>query len=198
MKNLIKRILSKIGYQIVKLDQKTNPTKNQFQLSNITDLKDRGAKIGINLDILDHCIIDPDHCFHITIGNNVTLAPNVHILAHDASTKKFIGYTKVRNTTIGNDVFIGANSIIMPGVEIGNNVIIAAGSVVTKNIENNQLVGGNPCQFISTTDHYLQKIKSQMHDENVFDENYIFQNLDNSKKLERVQSAEKNNVIFIP
>jgi maltose O-acetyltransferase len=128
----------------------------------------------------------------------VTLAPNVHILAHDASTKKFIGYTKIKNTTIGNDVFIGANSIIMPGVKIGNNVIIAAGSVVTKDVDNNQLVGGNPIQFICTTENYLLKVKSQMNNKNVFDENYIYQNLDISKKSDRVMAAEENNVIFIP
>ena len=172
--------------------------KNLFKLSNISDLKERGAKIGTNVDILDNCIIDPDHCFHITIGNNVTLAPNVHILAHDASTKKFIGYTKIKNTSIGNDVFIGANSIIMPGVKIGNNVIIAAGSVVTKDVDNNQLVGGNPIQFICTTENYLLKVKSQMNNKNVFDENYIYQNLDISKKSDRVMAAEENNVIFIP
>jgi maltose O-acetyltransferase len=198
MKNLFNRFLNKFGFQVIKLNQKSQPFKNQFQLSNISDLKERGAKIGTNVDILDNCIIDPDHCFHITIGNNVTLAPNVHILAHDASTKKFIGYTKIKNTTIGNDVFIGANSIIMPGVKIGNNVIIAAGSVVTKDVDNNQLVGGNPIQFICTTENYLLKVKSQMNNKNVFDENYIYQNLDISKKSDRVMAAEENNVIFIP
>ena len=198
MKNLFNRFLYKFGFQVIKLNQKSQPFKNQFQLSNISDLKERGAKIGTNVDILDNCIIDPDHCFHITIGNNVTLAPNVHILAHDASTKKFIGYTKIKNTTIGNDVFIGANSIIMPGVKIGNNVIIAAGSVVTKDIDNNQLVGGNPIQFICTTENYLLKVKSQMNNNNVFDENYIYQNLDISKKSDRVMAADENNVIFIP
>ena len=198
MKNLFNRFLNKFGFQVIKLNQKSQPFKNQFQLSNISDLKERGAKIGTNVDILDNCIIDPDHCFHITIGNNVTLAPNVHILAHDASTKKFIGYTKIKNTSIGNDVFIGANSIIMPGVKIGNNVIIAAGSVVTKDVDNNQLVGGNPIQFICTTENYLLKVKSQMNNKNVFDENYIYQNLDISKKSDRVMAAEENNVIFIP
>ena len=60
---------------------------------SIDKLKKRGLKIGKNTTIMSGVIIDPSHCWHISIGNNVILAPRVHILAHDASTKLFLNHT---------------------------------------------------------------------------------------------------------
>ena len=96
---------------------------------NIDKLVRRGLTIGKNCK-LGSCTIDPSHCFHITIGNNVTFGPRVHILAHDASTKVFLDYTRVANVKIGSNVFIGAYSIVLPGVTIGDNVMIGAGAKV--------------------------------------------------------------------
>jgi maltose O-acetyltransferase len=62
---------------------------------------------------------------------------------------KDTGYlTSSKPVTIGDQVWIGGNSIIFPGVSIGNNVTIGAGSVVTKNIPDNVLAYGNPCRVI--------------------------------------------------
>jgi maltose O-acetyltransferase len=105
--------------------------------ANIKKFKKRGLIIGSNFKIMGGCIIDPSHCWHIKIGDNVVLAPRVHILAHDASTDVFLKYTKVSNVTIGNNVFIGAGTIILPGVIIGDNSVIGAGSVVSKSITEN-------------------------------------------------------------
>jgi len=197
MKRIIQQLLCKWGYQISKKVD-SQPFLNQSQLSNLHELRRRGASIGENVDILDNCIIDPDHCFHIKIGNNVTFAPNVHVLAHDASTKKFIGYTKVKNTIIGSNVFVGAGSLILPGVKVGDNVIIAAGSVVTKDIPDDTVFGGNPAQQISITSSYLEKMQESMIPENTFSDEYIFQNLNVNRINERVKSANLNNTIFIP
>ena len=87
----------------------------------------------------------------ITIGDNVLIGPNVTIITatHPISKKlrnKGLQYNK--NVVIGNDCFIGAGSIILPGVNIGNNVIIGAGSVVTKDIKDNLIVAGNPAKII--------------------------------------------------
>jgi len=68
------------------------------KLRGVTDvptLIKKGLIIGENVFINFGCIIDESFCWLISIGNNVTLAPNVHILAHDASTKKALGYTKI-------------------------------------------------------------------------------------------------------
>ena len=108
----------------------------------------RGLKIGKDFKRIGGVIIDHSHCYHITIGDNVTLAPRVHILAHDSSTAYFLGKTRAATVTIGNDVFVGAGSIVLPGAHIGNRVVIGAGSVVTKDIPDNTVAAGNPAKVI--------------------------------------------------
>lgn len=196
MKKIILSILNTCGYRLEKIDVK--PRLDQAGLSSLETLRARGALIGNNVHLLDRCIIDPDHCFHIEIGNDVTFAPNVHVLAHDASTKLFLGYTKIRNTRIGNRVFVGAGSIILPGVRIGDRVIVAAGSVVTQDVENDTVVGGNPARPIAQTETYLKKMKSEMNDLNTLDESYTFDFLDNEKKARRKSLADQYKTIFIP
>jgi maltose O-acetyltransferase len=58
----------------------------------------------------------------------------------------YLNYTKIGLVKIGDNVFIGAGSIILPNVKIGNNVIIGAGSIVTKDVPDNSLVAGNPAK----------------------------------------------------
>nr|WP_302596283.1 DapH/DapD/GlmU-related protein [uncultured Cellulosilyticum sp.] len=125
----------------------------------IEDLLSRGLTVGSNFTLQQGCIIDESFCWLISIGDRVSLAPNVHILAHDASTKNYLGYAKIGEVIIGNDVFVGAGTIILPQVHIGNRVIIGAGSVVTKNIADNCVVCGNPARVISTVDDYIEKNK---------------------------------------
>ena len=59
---------------------------------------------------------------------------------------------------VGNNVYIGVNALIMPGVTIGNNVVIAAGSIVTKSIEDNVVVAGIPAKIVSRIDDYKNYI----------------------------------------
>ena len=141
---------------------------------NINQLVKDGLKIGNNVNIMGECIIDPGHCWLIEIGDNVTLAPRVHVLAHDASTKKFLGYTRIAKVKIGNNVFVGAGSIILPSVTIGDNVIIGAGSVVTKNCNTNGIYVGNPAKKIADFDEYIEKHKNNIcsGEYPVFDESY--------------------------
>lgn len=135
---------------------------------NLDKLLRRGLKVGKDFGRMGGVIIDPSHCYHITIGDNVTLAPRVHILAHDSSTTMFLGKTRVANVHIGNNVFIGASSIVLPGVTIGDNVVIGAGSVVTKDIPSNSVAVGNPAKVICSLDEYLAREKAKMTDENTF------------------------------
>lgn len=99
-----------------------------LERNSIEGLRKRGVKIGSNCSISTK-YIDDGHGFLISIGNNVTIAVNAVILAHDASTKPFIGYSKVGKVEIGNDVFIGANAIVLPNVSIGDRVIIGGGQL---------------------------------------------------------------------
>lgn len=131
-----------------------------------------GMKVGKNFGRLDGVILDPSHCWLIEIGDSVTMAPRVHILCHDASTKQFLGYTKIGRVTIGNNVFIGAESVVLPGVTIGNNVIIGANSTVTHDVPDNMVYAGTPARQICTLDEYLYKEKERMKKSPCYDESY--------------------------
>ncbi|MCR5803848.1 MAG: sugar O-acetyltransferase [Clostridia bacterium] len=87
----------------------------------------------------------------VRIGENVQIAPNVAIYTaghplHPDSRNS--GYEYGIDITIGDNVWIGGNTCIMPGVTIGNNVVIGGGSVVTKDIPDNMIAVGNPCRVV--------------------------------------------------
>lgn len=128
-----------------------------FRKTDVDSLVKKGLSIGKNVSIQSDCIIDAAHCFLITIGDDVTIAPRVMIFAHDASTKRHINYTRIKKVSIGNKTFVGAGSIILPGVTIGKNVIIGAGSIVTKDIPDNSIVAGNPAKIIGDVNEYIKK-----------------------------------------
>lgn len=157
---------------------------------NLDRLKKDGLVVGKNFHAMHGCIIDPGHCFLIKIGDNVTLAPNVHVLAHDASTKIFLNYAIIKKTEIGNNVFVGAGSIILPGITIGSNVIVGAGSVVTKNIPDNEVWAGNPCKKICNLDDFIEKNKKLMKSSNVFDETYKITNITKEKMIQMQTELE--------
>ena len=159
----------------------------------------RGLIIGRNPCIMSGCIIDPSHCWHIKIGDDVVIAPNVHILAHDSGSKLFLNYTRIANVTIGNKVFIGAGSIILPGVSIGDNVIIGAGSVVTHNIVSNSVAIGVPAKVITTLETYLERKKTKMQPGNVFNSNYTLRNhqFSNLHKIEMKEACDKYGEAFV-
>ncbi len=121
-----------------------------------------GMTVGKNFKRLGGVILDDSHCWLITIGDNVTMAPRVHILCHDASTKQFLNYTRLGRVTIGDNVFIGAESVVLPGVTIGSNVVIGANSTVTHDILDNSVAVGSPARVISTLDAYLEKQRRRM------------------------------------
>jgi acetyltransferase-like isoleucine patch superfamily enzyme len=97
----------------------------------------------------------------ISIGDRVTVTSGVQFITHDGSTwllrdEKGRRY-RYAPIEIGNDVFIGMDSLIMPGVRIGNRVIVAAGSVVSRSIPDNCVVAGVPARFIGTFDQYERR-----------------------------------------
>jgi maltose O-acetyltransferase len=159
----------------------------------------RGLRVGKNLTRMSGVIIDPSHCWHIEIGDNVILAPNVHILAHDASTKPFLNYTRIANVKIGNNVFIGAAAIILPGVTIGDNVIIGAGSVVSKDVPSGSVAVGSPAKVLCSLDEYIQKEKKKMNAENVFQKDYTLRNPIFSEKMKRklTEACQKYGQAFL-
>ena len=125
----------------------------------LDDYLKRGMKIGKNSSIQPGVILDYSHCNLITIGNNVTIAPQAYLLAHDASTKRELGYTKIGRIDIKDNVFIGSRALIMPGVTIGEGSIVSAGSVVTRDVKPNTIVAGNPAREIISKEEYINKNK---------------------------------------
>lgn len=153
-----------------------------------------GMIVGKNFKRLHGVILDPGHCWLIEIGNNVTMAPRVHILCHDASTKAFLGYTKIGRVNIGSNVFIGAESVVLPGVTIGDNVIIGANSTVTRDIPDNSVVAGSPARVICTLEEYLAKEKARMDISPCYGEEYTLR-VDVPMELRMKQKKELNGKI---
>ena len=102
-----------------------------------------GVYANFNLTMVDDC--------DIFVGNNVMFGPNVTVSAgthpiHPELRSKQAQYNIPIH--IGNNVWIGANSVILPGVNIGDNSVIGAGSIVTKDIPSNVVAVGNPCRVL--------------------------------------------------
>ncbi|MEK3697513.1 acyltransferase [Paenibacillus sp. FSL R10-2199] len=131
-----------------------------------------GMKVGKNFARQGGCRFDYSHCWLIEIGDNVGFGPNVQVLAHDASTMRFIGYTKIGRVVFGNNIHVGAGSIILPNTKIGSNVIIGAGSVVTKDIPDNCVVVGHPAKISMKLEDFIEKNKDLMDKRPMYDKNW--------------------------
>lgn len=140
------------------------------------DLIKLGLTVGKNFSRQEKTLIDQSHCWLITIGDDVTLAPRVHILAHDASTKQALGYTRIGLVNIGSNVFIGASTTVLPGIKIGDNVIVGAGSVVSKDIPSNSVAVGNPARVICSYDEFVNRKKKELEVVPSYKENYTLRN----------------------
>ena len=124
-----------------------------------------GVTIGEGCVIIDNA----RKVFHtepylVTLGNHVEITPGVRFLTHEGSVWVFREKEEHRNidcfapTVAGNNVFLGTNSTIMPGVKIGNNVIVGACSVVTKDIPDNSVVAGIPAKKICDLSQFEEKL----------------------------------------
>ncbi|WP_425659656.1 acyltransferase [Tenacibaculum ascidiaceicola] len=95
----------------------------------------------------------------ITIGENFVSAPGSRIISHDSSLVLSRGILRYGKVIIGNNVFLGANSVILAGSKIGDNCIIGAGAVVKGEFESNSVIVGNPAKKIMTIDELFIKTK---------------------------------------
>lgn len=163
------------------------------------DLIKLGLTVGENFNRQEKTLIDQSHCWLITIGNNVTLAPRVHILAHDASTKYALGYTRIGLVDIGNNVFIGASSTVLPGVKIGDNVVIGAGSVISKDVPAGSVVAGNPARIICSYDEFVDKKSRELSMTPSYSEKYTFRNpaFTDEMKKEMKTALEKGRIGYV-
>ena len=90
----------------------------------------------------------------IKIGNNVRMGPGVKIISANHDLLDYKKHVHNEPIEIGDNCWLGANSIILPGVKLGRHVVVAAGAVVTKSFDGNCLVGGVPAHIIKTLADY--------------------------------------------
>ena len=117
-----------------------------------------GIQIGARCRIFSNLYMNREP-YLITIGDNVTISSGVELCTHDNAVIKVVpGKTDiVGEIKIGNNCFIGMNSIIMYGVTLGDGCIVGAGSVVTHSFPANTVLAGNPARAITTSDKYAEK-----------------------------------------
>ena len=133
---------------------------------SVEELRAAGVHVGENCYIgTKH--IDLGHGFLIHIGDNVTIS-SARILAHDASTKRFLGSSKVGRVGIGDDSFVGAGAIILPGVSIGKRCVVGAGSVVTRDVPDGSVVAGSPARVIGCTEEMIERCRGKMQSRNTW------------------------------
>ncbi len=113
-------------------------------------LTDPGDNIGIYIQAKNGIIF----------GDNVGIGAGTVIISANHNAERHTDHDKTRPIKIGNNTFVYANSVVLPGVEIGDNVIIGAGSVVTKDIPSNTVAVGNPCRVIKEKPPYQESIYS--------------------------------------
>jgi maltose O-acetyltransferase len=138
----------------------------------IKHLKHCGIEIGKGTRIFDPgtTLLDTQNPHMLTIGDNVRITKGVIILTHDYSWSVLATcggtvYGGISKTTIGNNVFIGMNSIVLRGSTIEDNVVIGAGSVVHGRVERDSVYAGNPAKKISTLQDYERRMKDRQEEE---------------------------------
>ena len=108
----------------------------------------------------------------ITLGNYVRINAGVQLITHDGGYwifrnayaglgTEFSNIDYLDGIKIGNNVHVGTNAIIMPGVCIGDNCVVACGAVVTKDVKPNSIVGGVPAHYIESLDDYVNKARKK-------------------------------------
>lgn len=149
MDNIVYIILKCLFYFSKNKEEKIN---NYF--------RNKGIKIGKNCKIYSNIITGESYL--ITIDDNVTISNGVQLITHDNSVIKILkGSTDVfGEIKIGRNSFIGAKSIILPGVTLGENILVGSGSVVTKSFKTNGIIiAGNPAKKIREIDkEYIEKV----------------------------------------
>ncbi len=155
---MIKSIIKKLTYY------KANMSQN----AKVKYLREQGAKIGEETVLNCNTVSFGTEPYLIEVGKQCVFAAGVCLNTHDGGVavlnhldmwKDGIKRDKMGRIKIGNNVYIGINAIIMPGVEIGDNCVIGAGTIVTKSIPANSVAVGVPARIICSIEEYAEKAK---------------------------------------
>ena len=147
MNNIIKKIITYI----------------QLMSSPIDYWRKKGATIGDNCDVSRNVVFGSEP-YLITMGDYVRVNQGVQFITHDGGVwvvrnlyRQYKNVDLFGKIVIGNNVHIGSNAVIMPGVTIGDNCIVGVGAVVTKAVPDNSVVVGVPARVIESIDEYIEK-----------------------------------------
>ncbi|MDE4085891.1 acyltransferase [Planococcus maritimus] len=131
----------------------------------VAEAKQMGVKVGEGCRFFSTNFSSEPYL--ITIGNNVTITVGVRFITHDGgmwtvrkARPEYEYANIVGKIVIGDNVFVGMDSLLLPGISIGDNSIVAAGSVVTKSFPSNSVIGGNPARLITDLDTYIDRNKN--------------------------------------
>jgi acetyltransferase-like isoleucine patch superfamily enzyme len=135
--------------------------KIHYRIDPIGYARKLGVEIGIGCRLIGNVDFGSEP-YLISLGDHVSVT-NTQFVTHDGGVwvfrDKYPQVDLMKPVKIGNNVFIGTNCIIMPGVTIGDNVVIGAGAIVTKNIPSNCVAAGVPAKYIKSLDEYLASSK---------------------------------------
>lgn len=159
----------------------------------------RGLRIGVDCFVDPDTTVDVDFCWLISIGDRCTIAPRVVIIAHDASTKRALGFTRVGRVHIGDDTFVGAGSIVLPGVTIGAGSIVGAGSVVREDVPPGAVVTGNPAEVRGDSAGHLARQRARLQDTPTFDRPglHAWSGPTAPLALEILRATERHRTVFV-
>jgi len=154
----VRMLIRLLRYVFIKLKEiNENYKYDPFTISE--KFRKQGAKIGKNCAIqIDRLASEP---YLVEIGDNVAIASGVKFLTHDGAS--FIFRDEIPSLryfgriVIEDNSFIGANSIIMPGVRIGKGSIVGMSSVVIRDVKPGSVVIGNPAIQVSTVEKYKEQ-----------------------------------------
>lgn len=130
-------------------------------------LRKKGYLIGNDCEIFDNVSFGSEP-YLIQIGNNVKIASGCTFITHDGGMHVLRNLNLLPNSDkfnpifIGDNVFIGMKSIILPGVHIGKNCVIGAGSIVVKDIPPNTVAAGIPAKVLKTVEQYYLENKDKV------------------------------------
>ncbi|SEI92473.1 Acetyltransferase (isoleucine patch superfamily) [Bhargavaea ginsengi] len=133
-----------------------------------------GLQLGSNCRILGKPNFGSEP-YLIKIGDRCTITSGVKFVTHDGGTwvfrdnPQYKHIKKYGKIDIGNNCFIGIDTIIMPGVKIGENTVVGAGSIVTKDIPGNSVAVGSPARVIMTLEEYIERSEKNR---TIFPENF--------------------------
>ena len=125
-----------------------------------------GLRVGKDLRISGRPFFGGEP-YLISIGDHVTISFNVSFINHDGATwvfrdrPEYQGLQRFGRIDIGDNVFVGANTTILPGVTIGSNVVVGAGSVVTKDLPSDGVYAGVPARFVCTIEEYTRRTSAR-------------------------------------